>query len=177
MTQQERHGWFIVASLFVILLLVFGGGYNTVPVLLPALLKGFPHWSHQRVSILPSVLAASAGVSVLPVGWLVDRIEARIVMAIGALTLWRRLYHCEPIQFARSYDRRLPARWYRYRRGHRVAGRARPGQLVHRSARDGDGDRQCRFDHRRNGDDPGRGLRHSPLGMARLISPSGCRCL
>jgi hypothetical protein len=45
MTQQERHGWFIVASLFVILLLVFGGGYNTVPVLLPALLKGFPHWS------------------------------------------------------------------------------------------------------------------------------------
>ena len=87
MTQQERHGWFIVASLFVILLLVFGGGYNTVPVLLPALLKGFPHWSHQRVSILPSVLAASAGVSVLPVGWLVDRIEARIVMAIGALTV------------------------------------------------------------------------------------------
>ena len=62
-------------------------GYNTVPVLLPALLKGFPHWSHQRVSILPSVLAASAGVSVLPVGWLVDRIEARIVMAIGALTV------------------------------------------------------------------------------------------
>jgi len=78
---------FIVVSLFVILLLVFGGGYNTVPVLLPALLKGFPHWSHQRVSILPSVLAASAGVSVLPVGWLVDRIEARIVMAIGALTV------------------------------------------------------------------------------------------
>ena len=87
MTQQERHGWFIVASLFVILLLVFGGGYNTVPVLLPALLRGFPQWSHQRVSILPSVLAASAGVSVLPVGWLVDRIEARIVMAIGALTV------------------------------------------------------------------------------------------
>jgi sugar phosphate permease len=86
MTQQERHGWFIVASLFVILLIVFGGGYDTVPVLLPALLKGFPQWSHQRVSILPSVLAASAGISVLPVGWLIDRIEARIVMAIGAFT-------------------------------------------------------------------------------------------
>jgi MFS family permease len=87
MTQQERRGWFIVASLFIILLLVFGGGYDTVPVLLPALLKGFPHWSRQRVSILPSMLAASAGISVLPVGWLIDRVEARIVMALGALSV------------------------------------------------------------------------------------------
>lgn len=85
MTPRERQGWFIVASLFVVLLLVFGGGYNTVPVFVPALLKGFPDWSHQRVSILPSVLAASAGLSVLPVGWLIDRVEARIVMVAGAL--------------------------------------------------------------------------------------------
>jgi MFS family permease len=85
MTQRERHGWLIVASLFVALLIVFGGGYNTVPVLLPALLRGFPTWSRWQVSLLPSVLALSAGVSVLPVGWLVDRIEARTVMIGGAL--------------------------------------------------------------------------------------------
>jgi len=57
-----------------------------VPVLLPALLKGFPGWSRWQVSLLPSVLAFSAGLSVLPVGWLVDRVEARIVMIGGALT-------------------------------------------------------------------------------------------
>jgi MFS family permease len=85
MTPQERRGWFIVASLFAVLLLVFGGGYNTVPVFLPALLRGFPSWSHQRVSILPSMLAASAGLSILPVGWLIDRIEARILMVAGCL--------------------------------------------------------------------------------------------
>jgi len=85
MTPQERRGWLIVASLFLVLLLVFGGGYNTVPVFLPALLKAFPSWSHQRVSILASALAASAGLSILPVGWLVDRIEARIVMVAGAI--------------------------------------------------------------------------------------------
>ena len=85
MTPQERHRWLIVASLFLVLLLVFGGGYNTVPVFLPALLKAFPSWSHQRVSILASALAASAGLSILPVGWLVDRIEARIVMVGGAI--------------------------------------------------------------------------------------------
>jgi len=85
MTPRERQGWFIVATVFVVLLLVFGGGYNTVPIFVPALLKGFPTWSHQRVSILPSVLAASAGLSILPVGWLIDRVEARVVMVFGAL--------------------------------------------------------------------------------------------
>jgi len=69
MMQRERQGGFIVASRFVILLLVFDGGYDTVPVFWPALLKGFPQWSRQRVSVLPSVLATSAGISVLPIGW------------------------------------------------------------------------------------------------------------
>lgn len=84
MTQHERRGWLIVAALFVTLVLVFGGGYDTVPVFLPALLRGFPNWSRAEVSLLPSVLALSAGISVLPVGWLVDRIEARLVMIAGA---------------------------------------------------------------------------------------------
>jgi MFS family permease len=85
MNQTERHGWFMVAGLFVVLLLIFGGGYNTVPVFLPALLRAFPSWSHQRVSILPSVLALSAGIFILPVGWLIDRVEAGRVMVVGAL--------------------------------------------------------------------------------------------
>ncbi|HJU12337.1 MAG TPA: MFS transporter, partial [Candidatus Binataceae bacterium] len=85
MTQQERRGWLIVASLFIVLLLVFGSGYNTVAVFLPALLKAFPHWSRAEVALLPSVLALSAGISVLPIGWLLDGIEARIVMVFGAV--------------------------------------------------------------------------------------------
>jgi sugar phosphate permease len=85
MTQRERQGWFIVAGLFATLLLVFGSGYNTVPVFLPALLRGFPNWSRAQVSLLPSMLALSAGLSVLPVGWLIDRVEARIVMIAGAI--------------------------------------------------------------------------------------------
>jgi len=86
MTQHERRGWFIVAALFVTLVLVFGGGYDTVPVFVPALLRGFPNWSRAEVSLLPSVLALSAGISILPVGWLVDRIEARIVIIVGVLS-------------------------------------------------------------------------------------------
>jgi MFS family permease len=85
MTQQDRRGWLIVASLFIVLLLVFGSGYNTVAVFVPALLRAFPQWSRAQVALLPSVLALSAGVSVLPIGWLLDRVEARIVMAVGAI--------------------------------------------------------------------------------------------
>src|SRR5215469_10624344 len=85
MTQQERRGWLIVASLFVVLLLIFGGGYNTVAVFVPALLKAFPQWSRAEVALLPSMLALSAGVSVLPIGWLLDRVEARVVMVFGAI--------------------------------------------------------------------------------------------
>lgn len=85
MTQQERRGWRIVASLFIVLLLVFGGGYNTVAVFVPALLRAFPQWSRAEVALLPSLLALSAGVSVLPIGWLLDRVEARLVMVVGAV--------------------------------------------------------------------------------------------
>ena len=77
----------VVASLFVILLIVFWRRlqYRSRPA--ARIAPGLSAWSRQQKSILPSVLAASAGVSVLPVGWLVDRVEARIVMAIGALTV------------------------------------------------------------------------------------------
>jgi MFS family permease len=85
MTQQERRGWLMVVSLFVALLLVFGSGYNTVSVFVPTLLRAFPHWSRAEVALLPSVLAFSAGISVLPVGWLLDRVEARLVMVCGAI--------------------------------------------------------------------------------------------
>jgi MFS family permease len=83
MTQQERQGWFIVGSLFVTFLIVFGGGYDTVPVFIPTLVKSLG-WSRAEVSLLPSALAFSAGASVLIVGWLLDRIEARIIMIAGA---------------------------------------------------------------------------------------------
>jgi MFS transporter, OFA family, oxalate/formate antiporter len=85
MTQQERRGWLIVASLFIVLLLIFGSGYNTVAVFVPALLKAFPRWSRAEVALLPSLLALSAGVSVIPIGWLLDRVEARLVMIVGAV--------------------------------------------------------------------------------------------
>jgi MFS family permease len=83
MTTRERQGWTIAASLFVTLFLVFGSGYNTGTLFFPQLVKHFG-WTHARTAWLTSALAISAGCSAPIVGWLLDRIEARLVMASGA---------------------------------------------------------------------------------------------
>ncbi len=84
MTKQERQGWIIVASLFVTLLIVFGGGYNVFTVFLPPLVQQFG-WSRAQVASLQSVLAFSAGLAAPLIGWMLDRIEARVLIAGGAL--------------------------------------------------------------------------------------------
>jgi sugar phosphate permease len=84
MSGHERQGWIIVAGLFVTLLLIFGSGVHTSGVFVTPLLKYFG-WSRAKVSGLPAVLALSAGLSAPFIGWLLDRIETRVVMAAGAI--------------------------------------------------------------------------------------------
>lgn len=84
MTKQERQRWLIAISLFVSLFFLWGGGYNTSPVFLAALIKS-QGWSHEQTALIPSVLALANGLSAPIAGWLLDRIEARIVMSGGAL--------------------------------------------------------------------------------------------
>src|SRR5579872_284488 len=83
MTKRERQGWLTVASLFVTLFLIFGSGYNTAGVFVTPLIKEFG-WKSAKISFLQSILAASAGFSGPLAGWLLDRIEARRVMVVGA---------------------------------------------------------------------------------------------
>src|SRR5260370_521365 len=60
MTQRERRGWIIVASLWVTLFVAFGGGYNTVPVFIPALVTHFG-LGRAPVSLLPRCVPLSNG--------------------------------------------------------------------------------------------------------------------
>ena len=73
----------MVASLFAILFLVFGSGYNTAGVFVTPLIKEFG-WKRAKVSFLQSLLAASAGFCGPLAGWLLDRVEARLIMVVGA---------------------------------------------------------------------------------------------
>ena len=83
MEERERRAWTVAVSLFVSLFFLWGGGYNTAPIFLAALLKAFG-WSHGRVSWITGGLSLAIGVSAPIAGWLLDRIEARFVMGAGA---------------------------------------------------------------------------------------------
>jgi MFS family permease len=83
MTQAERQGWVVVGSLFTTLFLVFGAGYNTAGVFVTPLVEHFG-WLRTQVSLLQTALALSAGAVVPLVGVLLDRLEARGVIAVGA---------------------------------------------------------------------------------------------
>ena len=85
MTDRERQGWIIVASLFVTLVFIFGSGYNTGGLFFPHLLKHFG-WSRTQLSTLQGfALPISAGACAPLIGWLLDRVEARVVMVAGAI--------------------------------------------------------------------------------------------
>jgi len=83
MRNRDRQAWVIVSGLFIGLFFLWGGGYNTAPIFVGALLKSFG-WSHARVAWVPGLLSLSVGVTGPIAGWLLDRIEARYVMGIGA---------------------------------------------------------------------------------------------
>ena len=83
--ERPRRAWLVVTALFVTLFFIFGSGYNTAGVFFTPVIRTFG-WSRARLSTLQTALAIATGVSVPFIGWMLDRIEARIVMAAGAVT-------------------------------------------------------------------------------------------
>jgi fucose permease len=83
MQNSDQQRWIIAAGLFVSLFFLWGSGYNTSPVFLSALLKAFG-WSHSRVSWMPAAIIIAVGLTGPLAGWLLDRIDARFVMGVGA---------------------------------------------------------------------------------------------
>jgi len=84
MENQNQQSWTVATSLFIALFFLWGGGYNSAPIFLAALLKAFG-WSHGKVSWITAGLSLAIGVSAPIAGWLLDRVEARFVMGTGAL--------------------------------------------------------------------------------------------
>jgi hypothetical protein len=71
MQDRDRQAWVVAIALFIGLFFLWGGGYNTAPVFVGALLKAFG-WSHARVAWVPGVLSLSVGVTGPIAGWLLD---------------------------------------------------------------------------------------------------------
>jgi len=84
MTKQDRTAWMLAGALFFSLFFLWGTAYNCFPIFLPSMLKQF-HLTRLQVGMVPAVQAIAAGAFGIFIGWLLDRVPAQIVMAVGAV--------------------------------------------------------------------------------------------
>lgn len=82
MTKIDGKGWLIVAACFTSLSFVLCP-YYAGSVVVPEWIKEFG-WQRAQIGLLFSAAALGAAIISPLVGWLVDRMEARFTMAIGA---------------------------------------------------------------------------------------------
>ena len=75
MTQRERQGWLIVASLWVTLFIIFGGGYLTAGVFFTPLLKTIR--MGPRAALYAAGVARDLGGNFGAAGWLATRQGSR----------------------------------------------------------------------------------------------------
>ena len=84
MTQQERRAWLVVVTLFTTIFFVLGATTTAIPFYFPPLIAIF-HWNRTQVSLLSTSLSFAMGFSSPMAGWLLDRFDASLVMAGGAV--------------------------------------------------------------------------------------------
>jgi hypothetical protein len=77
MTNHERSGWLVVASLWATLFLLFGSGYPITGVFVMPLTREFG-WSRTQIGMLQTLLGLTMGVSAPIVGWLLVYIRPRM---------------------------------------------------------------------------------------------------
>ena len=80
------YGWYLVAVCFVINFIVFGISVNTFTVYVKPISTDMG-WSRGQFSFGLTLASLAMGIMAPLVGRLIDRIGARIVMAVGALTI------------------------------------------------------------------------------------------
>jgi sugar phosphate permease len=83
MTKEEYRAWLLVASLFVTLAIVWGVGYDIIGVFFHPLHNQYG-WDRTHLSLLKTSLSISYGISLPLIGWMLDRVDARVVIGFGA---------------------------------------------------------------------------------------------
>jgi MFS family permease len=82
MTKLERHGWVIVAVLSFALFLLMGTAYDIFGIFLVPLQEHFG-WNSAQSSLPFTAMGLIYAASMPASGWLLDRFDARFVMAAG----------------------------------------------------------------------------------------------
>ena len=85
MTTQQRQAWSVVGAMFVTIAITWGVGFDIVGLFYDSFFKEFG-WTHAHFALLSTSFSVSLFVGGLTVGWLLDHVEAKIVVTGGALT-------------------------------------------------------------------------------------------
>jgi MFS family permease len=80
---DRRQRWLVLATLFVVMAFLIGSTAMTVPIFFMPLVKVYG-WSHARTSMFATAFVLFLGGCAPIAGWLLDRVQARIVMGAGA---------------------------------------------------------------------------------------------
>jgi len=79
---ESRRAWIVLLSLLFVQILLFGPIAGSIGVFMEPLIKEFG-WNRAQVSAIATAFSISAGVFSLVVGWLLDRINGKWLMAAG----------------------------------------------------------------------------------------------
>lgn len=80
---MSRNKWGVLAAVTVVQIFTFGPAVAPLGVFFTPLIKQFG-WSHAQVAQMATALNISLGACALLAGWMLDRVDARWVMGIGA---------------------------------------------------------------------------------------------
>jgi MFS family permease len=83
MTQRSRQGWLIIACVVLVNFIVMGPSIGTIGIFFAPLIKEFG-WTREQVSIIATAFLLAMGIVHPFVGWLLDRVPARVPMGVGA---------------------------------------------------------------------------------------------
>ena len=84
MSKLKRQAWLIAISLFVMDILVFGSTFDTMGVFVTPLIRHY-QLSHAKVASLTTAATVTLALFSPISGWLLEIVEARVVMVGGAL--------------------------------------------------------------------------------------------
>ena len=85
MTIEQRRAWSVVGAMFVTIAITWGVGFDIVGLFYDSFFKEFG-WTHAHFALLSTSFSVALFVGALVVGWLLDRVEAKIIVTGGALT-------------------------------------------------------------------------------------------
>jgi MFS family permease len=90
--QRSFRGWWVLSGLFLVYAASNGILVHSLPLLYPELIATFG-WSEAQVTLPATILLVVSAITSPPVGYLLDKYSARLLLGLGAVGATAGLSH------------------------------------------------------------------------------------